>query len=170
MSGEPPAFPDLNRQRYPSHLRADGADDRTEGIPGQNPERNPAHSAHDLEEIAPAGRNNSFICASPCRGRTLVTFRTPPGEENSAFPMPACGRGTQAKTEIPFSGSGITFCGRIFQDSLGKPGRAVADIPGHPKRKTCAPQAKEQKRDESFRADVASAVLLHSSSVAHFFP
>lgn len=37
-----------------------------------------------MEEIAPAGRNNNFICASPCRGRTPVAFRLP-RKENCAF-------------------------------------------------------------------------------------
>lgn len=121
MPGAPPTFPRLEPEAAflpPARRRRGRQGGRRR--PGRIPKEVRARSAHDLEEIPPAGRNNNFICASPCRGRTLVAFRTPPGEENSAFPIPVCGRGSQAKTEILSSGSGIPFCRRLFRVSPRK--------------------------------------------------
>lgn len=169
VPGAPPTFPGLNRKRHSSHLRADGADDRTEGIPGQNPERNPGtfRSRHGGNR---SGRSEQqfHLRLSPPRADSRL-FRLP-REEIVLSLVPSAGEAHKPRRKSPFPAAASLFAGGFSKTPSESPGRTVADIPGHPDRKTCAPQAKEQKRDERFRADVASAVPLHSSSVAHFFP
>ena len=168
MPGEPPTFPRLEPEAVPLPPAP-----RRRGR--QNGRRRPGRSPNDIRHIPLTTWRKS-----PRQVGTTVSFAPlraadglPPrfaclGRKIVLSLVLVCGRGSQDGN--PLFRQRHPFLQAAFPSlPPEKTGRTVADIPGHPERKTCAPQAKEQKRDERFRADVASAVPLLSSSVAHFF-
>lgn len=144
MPDSPPTFPGLNRKRHSSHLRADGADDRTEGIPGQNPERNPGTFRSRPGGNRPGRSEQQFHLRLTVPRTDSRRISLAPGGKSCFLWCPSEGEAHKPRRKSPFPAAASLFAGGFSKTPSESPGRAVADIPGHPEREAYTPRKKEK--------------------------
>lgn len=132
MPDSPPTFPGLNRKRHSSHLRADGADDRTEGIPGQNPERNPGTFRSRPGGNRPGRSEQQFHLRLTLPRTDSRRVSLAPGGKSCFLWCPSAGEAHKPRRKSPFPAAASLFAGGFPESSRKNRGERSPTSPAIP--------------------------------------